>query len=327
MYKEALYWEKEKDNIRCKLCPKNCLIKKGKKGFCRVRINDSGILYTKIYAECSSPGVDPIEKKPLYHFYPGTDIFSIGTIGCNLGCKFCQNWNISQTEAPTSELLPDSAVKLAKKYNSIGIAYTYNEPIIWFEYVLDTSKLAKLAGLKNVLVTNGFINEEPLKEILPFVDAMNIDLKSIKEEFYKDVCYGNLEPIKNTIKISNKYTHIEITNLIIPGLNDTTEEIKELVDFVAGIDSEIPLHFSRYFPQYKLNVSATGEETLKIAKKVAENKLKYVYLGNIGTIEGSNTLCPDCKEVLIERIGYNIRRNNIEKGKCKFCFSKIKGVF
>lgn len=327
MYKKALYWEKEKDKIRCKLCPKDCLILEGKRGFCRVRENKEGVLWTKIYAECSSPALDPIEKKPLYHFYPGTNIFSIGTIGCNLGCKFCQNWHISQVDAATEELMPEAAVNLAKKYNSIGIAYTYNEPIIWYEYVLDTAKLVKDAGLKNVLVTNGFINEEPLKEILPLIDAMNIDLKSIKKEFYKDICYGDLEQIKNTIKISAKITHIEITNLIIPGLNDTSDEIRELVNFISEVDNEIPLHFSAYFPNYKMNVPPTPEETLKEAKKIAEEKLKYVYVGNVNWKDGSNTICPNCNKVIIERIGYSITKNNIEKGNCKFCLFKIKGVF
>lgn len=327
MVKKALYWEKEKDKIRCKLCPKNCLILEGKRGFCRVRESKEGVLWTKIYAECSSPALDPIEKKPLYHFYPGTDIFSIGTIGCNLGCKFCQNWHISQVDAATEELMPEDAVNLAKKYNSIGIAYTYNEPIIWYEYVLDTAKLVKDAGLKNVLVTNGFINEEPLKEILPLIDAMNIDLKSIKKEFYKDICYGDLEQIKNTIKISAKVIHVEITNLIIPGLNDTSDEIRELVNFISEVDNEIPLHFSAYFPNYKMNVPPTPEETLRKAKKIASEKLKYVYVGNVNWKDGSNTICPNCNKVIIERIGYSITKNNIEKGNCKFCLTKIKGVF
>ncbi|MCK5595691.1 AmmeMemoRadiSam system radical SAM enzyme, partial [bacterium] len=223
-------------------------------------------------------------KKPLYHFYPGKLILSLGTIGCNFACPFCQNWQISQDRnVPTQYMPPSEAVEKALERNSIGIAYTYSEPMIWYEYVMDTAKLAKKKGLKNVLVTNGYINEDPLKELLPLIDAMNIDLKAFDEKFYREICKGDLETVLKTIKISSASCHIEITNLVIPGLNDTIEHFENLVNWIAeNTGANTPLHFSRYFPQYKMKTSSvTPIETLEQAYKIAKEKLKSVYLGNI----------------------------------------------
>lgn len=328
--KEALFYElvdQEKGVIKCLLCPKECLIKKDQVGFCRARKNINNKLYSLIYSKISSYGIDPIEKKPLYHFYPGIMVLSMGTIGCNFSCDFCQNWTISQAnikDVSVEELSPEKAVQLAMKNNSPGIAYTYSEPLIWYEYVLDTARLAKKNNLKNILVTNGFINYEPLLKILPFIDALNIDLKSFRDSFYQKYCRGSLSPVLRTIEISKSYSHIEITNLIIPGLNDKEEEIKELVDWIASQGKNIPLHFSRYFPCYKMNISATPISTLYKARDIAQKKLKYVYIGNIWDEEANATYCGNCKTLLIKRTGYNIINLGLdEDGKCKHCGEKV----
>lgn len=327
--KEALFYEKkENDKVQCFLCPHDCVISDDKTGICRVRINKGGTLYSAIYEEVTSISMDPIEKKPLYHFYPGSHILSIGTNGCNLRCSFCQNWSISQVENSGREkITSERLIVIAKKEKSIGIAYTYNEPFIWYEFVIETARTIKKNGLNNVLVTNGFINEKPLVELLPYIDAMNIDIKSIKDDFYKDVCKGRLNPVKRTIEISAKKCHIELTNLIIPGLNDTREEIQELVDWIASVDSEMPFHISKYFPQYRADNKETPEETLKMAEEIAKKKLKYVYIGNIYTSEGNVTFCPGCKKRLLVRRGYKVLKNEIKDMKCKYCNYIIKGVF
>jgi len=328
--KEAMFYkliDKDKGIIKCLLCPKECLIKKGQVGFCRSRKNIDNKLYSLIYSKVSSYGFDPIEKKPLYHFCPGTSILSLGTVGCSFSCSFCQNWTISQgtiENVSVEELSPEEAVRLALDNNSPGIAYTYSEPLIWYEYVLDTAKLAKKNNLKNILVTNGFINQEPLLKLLPFIDALNIDLKSFRNSFYQKYCQGSLAPVLRTIEIAKSYSHIEITNLIIPGLNDQEEEIKGLVNWVASQGENIPLHFSRYFPCYKMNIEATPISTLYKARDIAQKKLKYVYIGNIWDDEANTTYCGNCKRVLIKRTGYNIINLGLDKdGKCKFCGEKV----
>jgi len=328
--KEAMFYElfdKDKGIIKCLLCPKECLIKKGQVGFCRTRENIDNKLYSLIYSKVSSYGMDPIEKKPLYHFYPGTMVLSLGTIGCNFTCTFCQNWTISQAnikEVQVEELSPEEAIQLALKNNSPGICYTYTEPFIWYEYVLDTARLAKKNNLKNILVTNGFINREPLVKLLPFIDAMNIDLKSFRNSFYQKYSKGSLSPVLRTIEISRKYCHIEITNLIIPGLNDNEEEIKEMVDWISSLSEDIPLHFSRYFPCYKMDIEATHISTLYKARDIAQKKLKYVYVGNIWDEEANATYCGNCKELLIKRTGYNIINVGLGRdGKCKYCGEKV----
>ncbi|HHE40050.1 MAG TPA: AmmeMemoRadiSam system radical SAM enzyme, partial [Candidatus Cloacimonetes bacterium] len=227
--KEAQFYKKLDNNaVQCQLCPQMCTIEEGKRGMCFGRMNKKGILYAENYGETISISMDPIEKKPLYHFYPGKEILSIGPNGCNLTCDFCQNYTISQQKAPTSSLKAEDLIALCKKYNSIGVAYTYTEPLIWYEYILDTAKVLRAHDLKVVLVTNGFINPEPLKQLLPYIDAMNIDLKAFNNDFYKTYCSGRLEPVKNTIGIAAQHTHLEITNLIITDLNDSRSEIEEL---------------------------------------------------------------------------------------------------
>jgi pyruvate formate lyase activating enzyme len=282
--KEALYYKNEDDKIRCLLCPNYCLIAQGKKGCCGVRVNKEQKLYTEIYNRVTSIALDPIEKKPLYRYHSGEYVLSLGTKGCSLACPWCQNWTISQDRsAPTEEITSDEIVKKAKEVSSFGIAYTYNEPFIWFEFVLECCKKVKEVGLENVFVTNGYINKEPFSEILPYIDAMNVDVKSIKEDFYNKHCLGKLVPVLENIKSAKeKGIHIELTNLVIPTLNDSKGNFERLADWVIeNLGSETPLHFSRYFPCYKLSLPPTPIATLKLAKEIAEKKLKYVYLGNV----------------------------------------------
>ncbi len=318
--KEAAYYRPVADkSVKCLLCPCGCIIKPDKTGRCLVRKNINERLFALTYAKVSSIANDPIEKKPLYHFYPGSHILSLGSYGCNLACGFCQNWSISQIKSPTQILSPTQAVELAKKNDSIGIAYTYNEPFIWYEYVLDTAKLVHQAGLKNVLVTNGQVNEEPLLELLPYIDAMNIDLKSINDSFYRNYCLGKLEPVKQCIQSAYKKCHIELTNLVIPQHNDSGEDINGLIDWAAGLSADIPLHFSRYFPQHKFTAPPTSVNTLQKAYNAARKKLKFVYLGNISGGEYGDTKCPYCNHTVIERRGYYIIKKLSALGKCSNC--------
>ncbi|NMC59978.1 MAG: AmmeMemoRadiSam system radical SAM enzyme [Candidatus Methanofastidiosa archaeon] len=324
--REALFYKKEEDNVRCMLCPHACLIPQNERGKCRVRINLDGKLNTLVFGESDHEKnyfhVDPIEKKPLYHFFPGSYSLSFGTPGCNLFCQNCQNWNLSQStpnDISDSYLNPEKIVDLAIQNNCKSISYTYSEPTIFYEYCIETSKIAKKNEIKNIWVTNGFINPQPLKEVLPYIDAMNIDLKAFSDNFYKEICGGRLAPVLETIKTSLKETHIEITNLLIPTLNDSETDIEKLVDFISTLSDEIPLHFSAYRPMYKMQIRSTPTETLYKAKEIAEKKLKYVYLGNIPT--NNNTLCPNCKNIVIKRnFDLNI---NLSSGKCSFCGEKI----
>jgi len=283
--KEAKYYRKESENrTQCLLCPKFCSLGEGQKGFCRVRKNEGGKIYALNYGQISSYGLDPIEKKPLHQFFPGKDIFSIGTYGCNLGCGFCQNWQIAHGDPKTLSMSPEELVATVKReggQSNIGIAYTYSEPLMWYEYVLDVAKEAQTKGLKNVLVTNGFINEEPLKELLPYIDAFNIDVKGFTADYYHEVCKGDLAPVLRTVEIAAQKSHVEVTTLLIPGLNDSEAELEQLVDWLSGIDKNIPLHLSRYFPNYKMKNEATPIETMKRAQEQARVKLRNVYLGNV----------------------------------------------
>ena len=281
------YIKKENNLVQCNLCPKTCIIKPNNFGNCNARKNIKGKLYSVVYNKVCSIAIDPIEKKPLYHFMKGSKVFSIGTTGCNLHCKFCQNWTTSQTkpEDNHTEITPERIIQETINSGCKIIAYTYNEPIIFYEYVLDTAKLSKKKGLKNVLVCNGFINQEPLKELLPYIDAANIDLKSIEDSFYRKYCDAWLNPILETLKtIKKEKVHLEITNLIIPKLNDNMKKIDELCKWIKkNLGNDIPLHFSAFFPCYKMiNKETTPKETLFKAKKIAEkNNIKYIHLGNI----------------------------------------------
>ena len=284
MMHEAMYYEKlDGKRVHCHLCPYECLISDAGKGACGVRSNRDGTLYTSVYGKTTGIALDPIEKKPLYRYHPGEYILSLGTRGCNLHCEFCQNWHISQeVDGPTENITSEEVVERAKSLGSFGIAYTYNEPFIWYEFVLHTAKLAKANDLENVLVTNGFVNIEPLKEMLPFIDAMNIDLKAFDEDFYVKICKGRLKPVLDVIKESSKKCHIELTNLIIPTLNDSEVMIKKMVGWIyENLGPGVPLHLSRYFPCYKTTIPPTPIATLNMAERIAKEKLRYVYVGNV----------------------------------------------
>jgi len=326
MKKKADFQKNINDKIQCLLCPHHCLIKNGDSGICRVRKNENGTLYTLNYGEISSIGVDPIEKKPLYHFHPGSRILSLGTYGCNFSCQFCQNWKISQGNPPTETLKPEEVIDLAEQKNVKSIAYTYSEPIVWYEFVKETAELASKKGFKNVLVTNGFINQEPLENILPYIDAANVDLKSFNDNFYKKYAGGRIESVKETIKFMADNIHVEITTLVINELNDDSEELKKLFKWISNINKSIPLHLSRYFPAYEMNKPATEINTMEKAYNLAKKYLDFVYLGNLRTPDKNNTYCPECGKKLISRNGYNTEVF-LEKGECPECSYEIEGVF
>lgn len=329
---EALYYEKlDNDKVGCGTCHRHCIIVEGKRGFCKGRENQGGKLYAINYGKVCSAAIDPIEKKPLFHFYPSSSVFSIATGGCNFRCKHCQNWQISQfapDEIPYTELYPKDIVNTTLNYKCNGIAYTYTEPTIFYELMHDTAMLAKKMGLYNVMITNGYIEKEPLKNLN--IDAMNIDIKG-NERFYKEICLARLEPVLETCILAKKLgIHIEITNLIIPTYNDNIEDILGIIEFVKdNLGKETPLHFTRFHPDYKLtNVPPTPIETLVKARELAfEEGLKYVYVGNVPGYDGENTYCPNCGELLIKREGFVITNSNLDISsgipRCPICGQKI----
>ena len=319
--KEAAHWEKlEGGKVGCRLCPHRCTIADGRSGLCRVRANHGGVLYSEIYGQVTSVAMDPIEKKPLYHFHPGTHILSLGTRGCNFACQFCQNWSISQGDPGTSRLTGEAAVQAALRDESVGIAYTYNEPLIWFEYVLDTARLAHDSGLANVLVTNGYIEPEPFAELLPLVDAINMDIKSIRPDFYTRLCRGTLAPVLANATSAARATHLEVTNLVIPGHNDSRADLADLADWIAGeLGPHVPVHLSAYFPRYKLQAQPTPPETLEEAHAIFADRLHHVYLGNVHARVGANTVCHHCGAELILRRGYATRVVGLANGQCAAC--------
>ncbi len=333
--KEALFYQKlENKAVQCRLCPRNCFIPDGGRGFCGVRENRDGTLYTLSYAKSVAMHIDPIEKKPLFHFLPSSTAFSIATAGCNLRCKFCQNWEISQKrpeEVDYAYLKPQDLVRRAKESGSPVIAYTYTEPTIFYEYMLETAKLARAQGIKNIMHSAGYINEEPLRQLAKYIDAANIDLKGFSNDYYSKMSEATLEPVLKALKIlKEEGVHLEITNLVLPGYNDGPEAIREMCLWIKeNLGSDVPVHFSRFFPMYKLiSLNPTPVETLGNARKIAlDCGLKYVYIGNVAGHAGENTYCPKCKNTLIERRGYFVLQNNIKDGKCKFCQEKIAGVW
>ena len=327
MEKEAKFWKSLENNfVQCYLCNHKCKIGIGNRGICGVRKNINGKLFSLIYGTASSVADDPIEKKPLYHFYPGSIVLSLGTVGCNFKCLNCQNYGIS-TIYPENmhvrEISSEYVVKLAKDHNCKGIAWTYNEPTIWHEFTFDTSKLAKNNDLYTVYVTNGYINEDALKEIAPYLDAMNIDVKAFDEKFYKNVCKAKLKPVLDTCELAKKLDiHIELTYLVIDKKNDGEKEIRDFCSWIIDrLGSDIPVHFSRFHPDYKMtDVQATPVKTLlKIYDNAKKQGLNYVYLGNVPHDTYENTYCPTCGTLLIERYGFSSLIQNIENNRCKKC--------
>jgi pyruvate formate lyase activating enzyme len=281
---EASFYEKHKDKLHCFLCPHNCLIKNNEWGKCKVRIHEDGVLYTINYGEITSAALDPIEKKPLHYYKPGTYIFSVGSFGCNLTCSFCQNYTISQYKAKSTFITKDNLVNTAiNMENNIGLAFTYNEPSIWYEYVYDTAKLLKESSpsYSVALISNGYISEEALKTLLPYLDAMNIDLKSYNNQYYKDICGGRVTPVLKTIELAAKSCHVEVTTLLVSGENDNLADIENIAKFISSIDANIPLHLNRYFPNYKFDKPTTDKELMFKGQEIAMKYLKRVKLGNI----------------------------------------------
>ncbi|AWK53125.1 AmmeMemoRadiSam system radical SAM enzyme [Clostridium beijerinckii] len=318
------FYEELKDNIRCWVCPHNCILDEGKFGICRVRTLKSNLPVAINYGEITSMGVDPIEKKPLYHFKPSKDILSIGSFGCNMTCSFCQNYEISQGRPETQYMSIEKLIEIIPSIeNNAGVAFTYNEPLMWYEYIYDAAKDIKENNPDTsvVVVTNGYINEEPLLKLLPYVDAMNIDLKGYTNRYYNKICGAKLEPVLETIKIANKHCHIELTTLLVSDENDSLEEVREIAKFIASINVNIPLHLSRYFPRYKMENAATQIEKITEAQNEAKKYLKYVYVGNVEGVD-NNTYCPKCNELLIKRNGYNTQVL-IKENKCKKCGEEI----
>lgn len=335
MIKEAMLYDKLDGNkVRCRVCSHRCMVADGKRGFCRVRENRNGTFYTLIYNTVSSEAVDPIEKKPLFHFYPGTLAYSLGTIGCNFRCEHCQNWTISQIEideAYTVEITPEEAVQRALAAGARTIAWTYNEPTIWYEYTYDCAKLAKEAGLATAYITNGYITAEALEHISPYLDAFRVDIKAFTEDFYRKVASAKLGPVLGSAKLARELgMHVEVVNLVIPDHNDSSEEIRNLIRWVyENLGAETPVHFTRFHPQYHMSdIIATPIQKLEEAHRIAtEEGMKFVYTGNMPGHDHENTYCPECRKLLIRRRMFSVVENDITpQGTCPRCGEPIPVV-
>ncbi len=336
MRRKAMLWEKIEDKkVHCFLCAHHCRIGENGFGFCGMRKNLEGELYTYAYGNVIASHVDPIEKKPLYHFLPGTSAYSIATIGCNFRCPFCQNWTISQTSSREEdvegyELKPEEVVREAIRNDCRSISYTYTEPTVFFEYAYDTAKIAGKKGLYNNFVTNGYMTEEAIDMISPYLDAANVDLKFFNDESYRNICKGSLQPVLDSIKhMKKRGIWVEVTTLLIPGENDSEQELRGIASFIASVGEEIPWHVSRYHPDYKYTKApptpvAAMEEAMEIGK---EEGLKYIYLGNVFT--RAETLCANCGKVLIDRGGFSakVTEDFIATGRCRNCGTPVEGVW
>jgi pyruvate formate lyase activating enzyme len=333
--KEAMFYQKGgNQEVNCFLCNHRCTVKEGNKGLCGVRENREGILYSLVYGKSISESVDPIEKKPLFHFFPGSRSFSIATVGCNFKCLHCQNNNISQMPRDQkyiagNDLHPSKIVSLAQEYDCASISFTYTEPTIYFEYAFETSKIAKEEGLATTFVTNGYITPEPLKTIQPYLDGANIDLKSFSDEFYRKVCGAKLQPILDAITLYHQLgIWIEITTLIIPTYNDSDQELRDIARFIKNLDEKIPWHITAFYPTYRLtDQPRTSVKTLRRAREIGLSEgLQYVYEGNVPGEGSENTFCYNCNSLLIQRLGFSITENRIRDSKCPNCQALIDGV-
>ncbi len=334
--KEALFYKKlEGSRVQCQLCPRQCIIAEGKRGFCGIRENRSGVLFTLSYGRpVSFNALDPIEKKPLFHFLPSSRCVSVATAGCNLRCKFCQNWEISQRtpeEVSYVYLEPQELVQKSIASGRPTIAYTYTEPTIFYEYMLETARLARAQGLRNVMHSNGYISEAPLRLLAKYLDAANIDLKGFSNDYYASMCEGSLEPVLKTLEVLHEEgVHLEITTLVLPGYNDDAASLTKLCLWIKQhLGEDTPLHLSRFFPMYKmLSLNPTPVATLEKAREIAMRcGLRYVYIGNVAGSHAENTYCPRCKKAVIERSGYSISGINLSGGRCAFCGESISGVW
>ncbi len=332
--KESLHYRITPNGVQCQICPNNCMLREGMKGICRTHMALENKLYTIAYGNPCSVHIDPIEKKPLFHFLPASECLSIATAGCNLSCKNCQNWEISQRspiDVSNFELFPAQVVEEAIKHGCKSIAYTYTEPTVFFEYASDTAIIAKERGIKNLMISNGYINEIPLRALAKNLDAANIDLKSFSGETYKKLFGGSLQPVLNTLLILKEAgVWLEITNLLIPGLTNGEDSLIQMCMWlVANGFAGTPLHFSRFHPMHKLTgIPVTPIQTLEKAREIAISAgMQYVYIGNVAGTTWQHTYCPICKKPVIERFGYSIAANNIKNGVCKFCNTQISGVW
>jgi pyruvate formate lyase activating enzyme len=334
--KEAYLYEKlEEQKVRCLLCSHHCLIKPDAKGICRVRENRDGTLVSLVYDKLIARHLDPIEKKPLFHFLPGSSSYSIATPGCNLKCRFCQNADISQMPVDMDQIIgekytPEELIAEALSSRAASISYTYTEPTVYFELAHDTSRLAVTKGLKNIFVSNGFMTKACLEMIQPDLHAANVDLKSFREQFYKETCGARLAPVLESLENMQKLgIWLEVTTLLIPGLNDSPEELRDIARFLVKLDKSIPWHISRFHPMYRLqNIQATAPDGIHRAREIGlEEGVQFVYSGNLPGDEGENTFCPHCKTTLIERYGFMVRKNKIKDGKCSHCGVVIPGVW
>jgi pyruvate formate lyase activating enzyme len=357
---EAVFWEPDRDaRVRCVLCPHDCRIPDGAKGACGVRVNRHGTLYTIVYDRVVARNIDPIEKKPLFHFLPGSTAYSIGTVGCNLRCAFCQNWDISQwpkralphhvewatdddarvgcpelaalgESIPGEAVSPEEIVRGAARAGAATTAYTYPEPTIFFELALETARLARESGIRNIFVSNGFISEEPLRQIAGLLDAINIDLKSFREETYRRVSRARLAPILEAIRLYHALgVWTEVTTLVIPGLNDSDEELREIAEFIASVDPAIPWHVSQFYPAWKMmDRDVTPVATLNRAREIGvQAGLRFVYQGNVPGSDGESTHCPGCNELVIGRYGLTMLENRLHNGACAGCGERIEGIW
>ncbi|MBU2537945.1 MAG: AmmeMemoRadiSam system radical SAM enzyme [Proteobacteria bacterium] len=324
------------DHVRCLLCRHNCLIAENHRGICQVRENRSGVLYSLNYGRLISENIDPIEKKPVFHMLPGSRSYSIATVGCNFHCKHCQNYEISQYphrhagEIPGTLRTPQEVVEAAKQSGCQSISYTYVEPTIFYEFALDTAKLARKAGLKNIFVSNGYTGAEATRELAPYLDANNIDLKAFTDKFYKEVCGARLQPVLDTIRLMKELgVWVEVTTLVIPGWNDSDEELRDIACFIKSISADIPWHVSRFWPTYKMtDRPSTPHHTLIRAREIGMSEgLRYVYVGNIPDDTGENTLCPNCGGLVIERAGFAVKQQQMTDGNCTHCNTPIAGIF
>jgi pyruvate formate lyase activating enzyme len=332
---EAKYYKKlEHKEIECVLCPRECKVGDRERGYCGCRENKEGIYYTLVHSYACSANVDPIEKKPLFHFLPGTKAFSIATAGCNMNCKFCQNWEISQVrpeQVRSIYLPPEDVVGYALQSGSRSIAYTYSEPIVFYEYMLDTAVAGRKKGIKSVVITAGYINHDPWMELIREVDAIKVDFKAFTEKFYEEICHAKLKPVMDALMdLSKSGIWYELVYLMVPTLNDDMKNIREMCKWmVMDLGKDVPLHFTRFHPMYLLkNLPPTPVSSLERAREIAmEEGMNFVYVGNVPGHKGEHTYCPVCKQVVVGRIGYTITQMNLKNGKCKFCKNPIPGVW
>ncbi len=335
MHEALLYNKLEDGKVRCSLCAHRCLIPEGKRGLCGVRENRGGVLFSLVYGKAIATHVDPIEKKPLFNFLPGSLAFSVATAGCNMSCRHCQNADISQSPRETGQIVgrdipPEALVDEALRQGCRSIAYTYTEPTIFFEYALDTARLAAKKGIKNIFVTNGYMTAEALKTIAPVLDAANVDLKSFSDDFYREICGARLQPVLDTIKRMHEGgVWVEVTTLVIPGHNDSDAELRSIAGYLSGLSPDIPWHVSAFYPTYQLTAAPpTPVATLQRARTIGrEAGIRYVYTGNIPGDDGENTYCPHCGKKIVERTGYRVEAVNIRDGKCSFCAAPVSGVW